>query len=110
MTPDDLATWIKPLVWRRDTSNTWDSGHYAINQEWPRNNGPFTVDVSRGAEVGIAVLGKFHTLELAKAAAQADYTTRILSAFDLTPTDTYDPASPEQRGYDDDKAKSDGEE
>lgn len=81
------ARTVKPLVWRQDATNAWDSGHYNINQRWPHNNGPFSVTVSRGPEVGLAHLGKFHTLESAKAAAQADYTAHIHAAPRANATD-----------------------
>lgn len=64
---------VKPLVWVQCEGDLWSSeGAYLY----------FIDKVKRGFSVN-GVLGVQDTLEEAKAAAQADYEARILSALDL---------------------------
>lgn len=93
------AVRVKPLVWQEGTDTTtdddngpmegiprklqaWRAGGYTII----RQDGPHGLFILKGKSDGIGLI--VHTLEAAKAAAQADYESRIISAaesLDLTP-------------------------
>lgn len=71
---------VKPLVWRDDGTNGHETDHaFGFYEVYPSPEGDM---LSRdGVDSGV-----FPTLEAAKAAAQADYEARILSALDMQPT------------------------
>lgn len=81
---------VKPLVWmdfsdRGAKAQAWNEANYMI-QRW--SVGRWEVNASYpGYGAPIDRICQFHpTLEAAKAAAQADYEARILSALDMQPT------------------------
>lgn len=79
---------VKPLVWRETDENQrglwhWEAGDYGITKlDW---DGFSTYDVARGHWLAA---GPFKSLDAAKAAAQADYRARILSAIQTSPEGT----------------------
>lgn len=82
---EKLAGLVKPLVWVRSEHKRPDQIAYHA-QAIP---GPYAIWTNRAQVSFIASSGGYFyqmtdTLEAAKAAAQADYTTRILAALDLT--------------------------
>jgi hypothetical protein len=89
---------VKPLVW--ESPDEWENSNSRYPdgtvREWRSVRGPFAYFIHRGLFTGSfrAVfgntqfwLGNWDTLEAAKAAAQADYDARILSALEVVEDD-----------------------
>jgi len=72
------AVRVKPLVWRDDGTNGYETDHaFGFYEVYPDPMGDM---LSRdGVDSGV-----YPTIEAAKAAAQADYEARILSALDIS--------------------------
>lgn len=80
------ATRVKPLVWNDDPSS-------ALDCAWIDVFGLYQITDEDVLFIGHDCIGTAHkTTEAAKAAAQADYEARILSALDLTPPTPQDAA------------------
>lgn len=85
---------VKPLEWEYffyasgAKAQVWNGANYLITKSW---DGRYEVSASYpGYSAGIQGIERFHpTLDAAKAAAQADYEARILSAIDTTDLDAH---------------------
>lgn len=81
---------VKPLVWvdfpdRGAKARAWNEANYMI-QKWSDGRWEITASYP-GYATFVDGVDRFHpTLEAAKAAAQADYEARILSALGMQPT------------------------
>jgi hypothetical protein len=82
-----LPDMVQPLVWedfdgRGAKAAAWNKANYLINK-W--SDGRFDlVESYPGYQGGYIAESRYPTIEAAKAAAQADYTRRILSTFGIT--------------------------